>query len=85
MHYVKETLDAELEEQHKFITQTTAAFTVCTQTSEMFYASHYHLMIQRWRPESTSDICDTFSWELQSARATRIIKQNEYVREEKEA
>lgn len=85
MHYVKETLDAELEEQHEFIAQTIGAFTVCTQASEMFYASHYQAMIQRWRPESTRDICDTFGCELQSAGATRIIKQNEYVREEKEA
>lgn len=78
-------LDAELEEQHEFISQTIVALTVCTQTLEMFYASHYPVMIQRWRPESTRDICDTFGCELQSAGATWTIKQNECVREEKEA
>lgn len=80
MHYVKETLDAELEEQHGFL------FTDdCSQTLEMFYTSHYQLMIQRWRPESTKNICDTFGCGLQSAGVTWTIKQNEYVREEKEA
>lgn len=42
MHYVKETLDAELEEQLGFITRMIVGFTVCTQTSEMVYASHYN-------------------------------------------